>query len=143
MSPAAKLDELGWLAWIVLVLLGFVLWWPLGLTLLAFAIVTGRMGAWWRRLCADSQDEIDAMRRKANRQFGKAGEMLEGWRMFKRSSGNRRFDEDRAETLANLEQQERELQEFLQRVRAANDRAEFDQFMAERGNRPSAEPPKA
>ena len=53
------------------------------------------------------------------------------------SSGNRAFDEYRADTLRRLEEEQREFKEFLQRLRFAKDRAEFDQFMAERRNRPS------
>jgi hypothetical protein len=58
-----------------------------------------------------------------------------------RSSGNRAFDEYRSETLNRLEEEQREFREFLQRLRMAKDKAEFDQFMAERRNRP--EPPPA
>jgi len=52
------------------------------------------------------------------------------------SSGNRAFDEYRAETLRRLEDEQREFREFLDRLRHARDKAEFDQFMAERRNRP-------
>ena len=48
------------------------------------------------------------------------------------SSGNRAFDEYRAETLRRLEEEQREFREFLDRLRQAKDKAEFDQFMAER-----------
>jgi hypothetical protein len=49
------------------------------------------------------------------------------------STGNRAFDEYRAETLRRLEEEANEFQAFLQRLRHAKDKAEFDQFMAERG----------
>jgi hypothetical protein len=55
---------------------------------------------------------------------------------FAPSSGNRAFDDYRAETLRRLEDEQREFREFLQRLRAARDKTEFDQFMAERRNRP-------
>jgi hypothetical protein len=42
------------------------------------------------------------------------------------------FDEYRAETLRRLEQEQGEFQEFLERLRRAKDKAEFDQFMGER-----------
>ena len=55
-----------------------------------------------------------------------------------RSSGNRAFDEYRDETLRRLEEEQREFKEFLDRLRHAKDKAEFDQFMAEmRSRRPS------
>lgn len=55
------------------------------------------------------------------------------------STGNRAFDEYRSETLRRLEEEASEFQTFLQRLRHAKDKAEFDQFMAERrGPAPSA-----
>jgi hypothetical protein len=59
---------------------------------------------------------------------------------FTPSSGNRAFDEYRVETLKRLEEEQKEFREFLDRLRFAKDKTEFDQFMAERRNRPS-EPP--
>jgi hypothetical protein len=53
------------------------------------------------------------------------------------SSGNRAFDEYREETLRRLEAEQREFRAFLDRLRMAKDKAEFDQFMAERRNRRS------
>ena len=63
-----------------------------------------------------------------------------GWTQ-QQSSGNRSFDEYRAETLRRLEQEQREFQDFLVRLRLAKDKAEFDQFMA--GHRGSHQPPAA
>ena len=57
------------------------------------------------------------------------------------SSGNRAFDEYRADTLRRLEEEQSEFREFLQRLRLAKDKAEFDQFMAERRNRQSSSGP--
>jgi hypothetical protein len=53
-----------------------------------------------------------------------------------RPSGNRAFDEYRTETLNRLEEEQREFMEFLDRLRHAKDKAEFDQFMADRRARP-------
>ncbi len=53
------------------------------------------------------------------------------------SSGNGAFDDYRAETLKRLEDEQREFKDFLERLRFAKDRAEFDQFMTGR-QRPSA-----
>ena len=57
------------------------------------------------------------------------------WQPSPRPSGNRAFDEYRQETLRRLEEEQREFQEFLVRLRMAKDKAEFDQFMAERRTR--------
>lgn len=56
-----------------------------------------------------------------------------------RPSGNQAFDEYRAETLRRLEEEQQAFQDFLARLRVAKDKAEFDQFMAERSNRVPAE----
>ena len=54
-------------------------------------------------------------------------------------SGNHAFDEYRSETLRRLEEEQREFREFLDRLRQAKDKAEFDEFMAQRG-RPNQGP---
>ena len=56
------------------------------------------------------------------------------------SSGNNAFDEYRTETLKRLEDEEREFRSFLDRLRHAKDKSEFDQFMADRRNRPADRP---
>ncbi len=59
------------------------------------------------------------------------------------SSGNRAFDEYRTETLRRLEEEQKEFAEFLDRLRFAKDKAEFDQFMTERRQRPPSPPEPA
>ena len=56
----------------------------------------------------------------------------QNWWGQQSTSGNLTFDEYRAETLRRLEQEQRDFQDFLGRLRMAKDKAEFDQFMAER-----------
>ena len=48
------------------------------------------------------------------------------------STGNDAFDAYREETLNRLEEEAKEFQSFLKRLRDAKDKAEFDQFMSER-----------
>ena len=48
MPITAKLDEFGRPAWIVLTILGFMIWWPVGLVILAFVIGSGRMNCGYR-----------------------------------------------------------------------------------------------
>jgi hypothetical protein len=140
MPIVAKLDELGRPAWIALMVLGFCLWWPLGLATLAFIIGSGRMSCWnhyghgadrWQRKMERMQDKMDRMREKMG---GGA------WWANPPSSGNRAFDEYRAETLRRLEEEQKEFRDFLDRLRQAKDKAEFDQFMADRRNRPQTPP---
>jgi len=132
MPVAARIDEFGKPAWIVLMILGFWAWWPLGLAILAFTIGSGRMGCWNHHGMNRWQDKMDRMSSKVN-----------WWGTTPPSSGNRAFDEYRADTLRRLEEEQREFKEFLQRLRFAKDRAEFDQFMAERRDRPDASQPQS
>ena len=56
------------------------------------------------------------------------------------SSGNRAFDEYRMETLRRLEEEEQEFREFLDRLRFAKDKSEFDSFLAQRRDQPPPTP---
>jgi hypothetical protein len=137
MPIVAKLDELGRPAWILLMILGFMVWWPVGLMVLAFIIGSGRMGCGyhgdrWQRKMERLQDKMDRMRGHMQGHMEGRGD----WWGYQRSSGNRAFDEYRTETLRRLEDEQREFRDFLERLRQAKDKAEFDQFMAERRNRP-------
>jgi len=140
MPITAKLDEFGKPAWIALIILGFMAWWPLGLSALAFTIWSGRMGSGhysapdrWQHKMERMQQKMDWMR---NRMGGNP------WH-YAPSSGNRAFDDYRADTLRRLEEEQREFREFLERLRLAKDKTEFDQFMAERRNRPGSETSQA
>jgi hypothetical protein len=127
-----KLDELGKPAWIALIVLGFMAWWPVGLLALAFFLGSGRMGCSYRN--GGWQSKMERMQAKMDRMRSK----MEGrdWFGGQPTSGNRAFDDYRSETLRRLEDEQREFKEFLERLRFAKDRSEFDQFMAERRNTP-------
>ena len=66
MPIAARIDEFGKPAWIVLMILGFWAWWPLGLAILAFTIGSGRMGCWNHHGMNRWQDKMDRMRSKVD-----------------------------------------------------------------------------
>ncbi len=51
-----------------------------------------------------------------------------------RSSGNTAFDAYKAETLKRLMDEQEQFEAFLDRLRAAKDKSEFDQFMDERAD---------
>lgn len=55
-----------------------------------------------------------------------------------RASGNSAFDAYKADTLRRLEQEQDAFEAFLQRLRDAKDKAEFDQFMTDRDARARA-----
>ena len=82
----------------------------------------------------------DARRRRAMAAAG-AQQQPAGPPTRARPSGNHAFDEYRTETLRRLEDEQREFLDFLDRLRHAKDKAEFDQFMAERRAIRDATPP--
>jgi signal transduction histidine kinase len=128
----ATLDDYGKPAWIAVMVAGFILFWPVGLAILGYLLWSGRMGCGarngemsrWQQRWADRWD------RKVER-FGRE------FRGSFASSGNAAFDEYREETLRRLEEEQREFREFLERLRKAKDKSEFDQFMADRRNQPT------
>jgi hypothetical protein len=128
---ALKLDDIGWPAWIALMVIGFVVFWPIGLAILAYIIWSGRMGCGKRH-------RAEWREHKFKEKFGKwmgpgpAGPMY--------STGNRAFDEYRADTLRRLEDEARDFQGFLDRLRMAKDKEEFDQFMSDRRANPPRPP---
>ena len=133
MNVAAKLDDFGRPAWIGLTVLGFIVYWPVGLAILLFSLWSGRMGCW-------KHGRIGRWHHGAERM----SDRMQGWcgGRDRRSSGNRAFDEYRGETLRRLEAEQQEFLDFLDRLRQAKDKAEFDQFMAERRGRPEGPPPQ-
>ena len=106
------LDERGKAAWIIAMILGFVVFWPLGLALLAYMI-------WSKRMFSCSNRRARA-------------------RYYAPTTGNSAFDAYREETLKRLEDEHREFVDFLQKLREAKDKAEFDQFMQGRGEKTEA-----
>jgi hypothetical protein len=104
--------------------------WPLGLVLVGLLLGSGRMACWTHCNPDRWQRRMERMQRRMERIQTAA----ERWSMrgYCASSGNRAFDEYRAATLRRLEEEQREFMEFLDRLRHAKDKAEFDQFMAER-----------
>ena len=136
-----KLDELGRPAWIALVILGF---WPggLGLVILAFILGSGRMGCWtsprrrtvaapqgrWQSKMERMQEKMDRLRAKMDARGAAA---VVGAR-HRAASALRRLSHQRC---AGSKRSTRD-QGILERLRFAKDRAEFDQFMAERRNSP-------
>jgi Protein of unknown function (DUF2852) len=103
-------------------------------------------GSRWQHNMSRWQSKMERMQEKMDRLRGRMeqrGQNGPAWWGEPRSSGNRAFDHYRTETLQRLEEEQREFKEFLERLRFAKDRAEFDQFMAERRNRPHDEAPQA
>src|SRR5258707_517514 len=124
--------------WILFMILGFVFWWPVGLAILFFSIWSGHMGCHgghWHNKMERLQDKMDRVRSRME------GGNHRDWWGAPRSSGNRAFDDYKADTLRRLEEEQREFRDFLDRLRFAKDKTEFDAFMAERRGRTDAPPP--
>ncbi len=105
------LDDRGKGAWIAAMVLGFIFIWPIGLALLAYMIWSKRL---FNANCARRT-------RHAHTAF--------------KSSGNSAFDAYKSDTLRRLQDEQDHFEQFLGRLRDAKDKAEFDEFMAERDPR--------
>jgi len=123
---------------IALMVLGFVVWWPLGLAMLAYIL--------WGEMFGGSPEKaqgfVNRSKAWAETNCGPRGHFRHnGFRQS--SSGNAAFDDYRAEQLRRLEEERKRLDEeinafheHMANLRKARDREEFDRFMGERnGNR--------
>ncbi len=110
------LDDKGKGAWIAAMVLGFIFFWPVGLALLMYMIWSKRMFS--GKSCARHNGSF------STRSFG-----------AHRTTGNAAFDAYKADTLSRLEEEQNNFEAFLERLREAKDKSEFDQFMEERAKR--------
>ena len=113
-------------ATVALMVLGFMVFWPLGLAMLAY-IVFGD------RFCSFKQNANQT----ADGLFSKC--RSGGFRSAHFSTGNSAFDDWRKVELDRLEEERRKLDEmradfdrYVRELRRAKDREEFDRFMRER-----------
>ncbi|PWW00503.1 uncharacterized protein DUF2852 [Hoeflea marina] len=113
-------------ATIALMVLGFMVFWPLGLAMLAYILWGDRLDAFK----ADVNRATDGFARSCRR-GGKRG--------MHSQSGNVAFDEWRETELTRLDEERRKLDEMrrefdqhMRDLRMARDREEFDRFMARR-----------
>lgn len=114
-------------ATIALMVLGFVVFWPLGLAMLAFIIFGDRLSGFKRDINQATDGMFCGFRRTGRRyrqQFNSDNVVFDDWR--------------RAE-LDRLEQERRKLDEmraefdsYVRELRRAKDQEEFDRFMRER-----------
>jgi hypothetical protein len=124
----AWLDARGRGAWIAAFVLGFIFFWPAGLAILLYMTFTNR----W------SKEMFGTSCRRAHGHMH--GHMHTLWARHGalRPSGNRAFDAYKAETLRRLEDEQQAFETFLERLRAAKDKTEFDSFMEERAREAAA-----
>lgn len=127
-APESPLDRigLGWMedmpkgAWIALMVIGFILFWPIGLAILGYMTWSGKLMRGWKHGCG----------RHSRRRHS-------------RPTGNTAFDDYRAETLKRLEEEQEAFQSFLDRLRRAKDREEFEAFINERKGSADGDPASA
>lgn len=115
-------------ATIALMVLGFMVFWPLGLAMLAYIIWGDRLEG-FKADVNRATDNFACSFRKSTQ--GKHG--------MRASSGNAAFDDWRDAELARLDEERKKLDEMrrefdqhMRDLRMARDREEFDRFMASR-----------
>ncbi|MEQ5868950.1 DUF2852 domain-containing protein [Sagittula sp. NFXS13] len=112
----AWLDHKGKAAWIAAMVLGFIIFWPVGAALLAYMI-------WSKRMFG-----------KGCNRTARTPSRHTAWSAMK-PSGNSAFDAYKADTLQRLQNEQEAFEAFLERLREAKDKTEFDQFMEDREKR--------
>lgn len=122
----AWLDERGKKAWFAAMIVSFFIFWPIGLALLAYMIWSKRMFS--RTNCATRRD-------RHSQHMGHS--------RMSNSSGNAAFDSYKADMLRRLESEQDAFETFLQRLRDAKDKSEFDTFMEDRAKANVADAPEA
>lgn len=116
---------------ILLMIIGFIVFWPLGLAMLAYILWGDRIPEVRRHFATARRDwshEYRCGRRRSARGYS--------------PSGNVAFDEYREKELKRLEEERRKLDEelrafegYMHDLRRARDQEEFDRFMRERSAR--------
>jgi hypothetical protein len=105
-SPIQWLDARGKGAWIAAMILGFIFVWPIGLAILFFMLWSNRM----------SRSFFGCQKSRRNHN----------------STGNTAFDAYKQDTIERLNEEQSAFNGFVQRLRDAKDKTEFDQFMDDR-----------
>lgn len=129
MDIVAKRGGMGKGTWIILMILGFVVFWPVGLAILAYLVMSGRMHFNHYGRNHHMREEWLAQKRNWAEHMAKRCMQRAN---ATRTSGNAAFDAYKDETLRRLEEEQSEFTDFLDRLRKSKDKAEFDQFMADR-----------
>ena len=113
-------------ATIALMVLGFMVFWPLGLAMLAYIIWGDRLDAFKADVNRATDDFASSFRKKSRHgmQTGSGNAAFDDWRDNELS----RLDEERKK----LDEMRREFDQHMRDLRMARDRKEFEQFMADR-----------
>ncbi len=113
---------------IVIMVFGFILWWPLGLGMLAYIIWGENFGG----SAEKAEKWVDGKKEWARKQ-------KRHYKGRNNSSGNEAFDEYRDEQFRRLDEERRrldkevnEFSDYMDNLQKARDREEFDRYMDSR-----------
>lgn len=116
-----------------LMVLGFIVWWPIGLAVLGYIVWGENFGG-----SAEKAERFVNRGRQFAQNCGPGGK----WRhngFANQTSGNAAFDDYREEQLRRLEEERKRLDEeigafheYMANLRKAKDREEFDRFMRDK-----------
>lgn len=138
---------------IIAMILGFIIFWPIGLAILFAKLWHSRSdyaGDLPSFIQSKWEQNVGRYCHGHFRDFSDRHWDFRGFRGGMRSTGNLAFDDWREAELARLEEErqkllaaEREFVEFMENLRRAKDREEFDRFMNARRNGQTNPPPSA
>jgi Protein of unknown function (DUF2852) len=130
---------------IIAVILGFIVFWPIGLAILGYKFWQGRYGGPDLQTLATNKWQDARTMMSSNSSWG-CGSMRRASRFYASPTGNAAFDEWRTAELVRLDEErrklddaQREFAEYVDAIRRAKDREEFERFMAERRARPAGD----
>jgi hypothetical protein len=132
---------------LVAMVLGFMMFWPIGLAVLGYKYWQSKMGGPDLQTVAtgafnNARSAVRGFQQGSGASWASSGAWATGsnWaRGFTTATGNAAFDDWKSAELARLEAERRRLEdahrefaEWVETVRKAKDREEFDRFMNER-----------
>ncbi len=132
---------------IIAMVLGFIVFWPIGLAILGYKFWQRRYGGPDLQTLATNKWQDARTMMSSNSSSWGCGAVEPREPLLRRSTGNAAFNEWRTAELARLDEErrkldeaQREFSEYVDAIRRAKDREEFDRFMAERRARPAGGP---
>jgi hypothetical protein len=121
---------------IALMVLGFIIFWPLGFAMLAYIL--------WGEYFGGSRERAETWLKEKKHAMKSNRGCHTGYRSHRSATGNAAFDDYSEEQLKRLEEERRKLdeergafEEYLANLHKAREREEFDRFMRERTQRPA------
>ena len=110
---------------ITLMVLGFVVYWPLGLAMLAYIIWGDRLDGFKSDINKATDDMFTGCRRSSRRGYARTGNVaFDEWR----EAELKRLAEERRK----LDEARQEFDDYVRELRRAKDQEEFDRFMSRR-----------